>query len=151
MIKFSTLACDMAGPGFDFIYKRDPKRAAKNVQCIHTSITAGTKERQCHQDWLMGDCGKYQDAAENLPAIFWEVVKGSHCNESPKFSHNLCPYFYNSAFEHDFVVDNHYNCSSKRMATNLPVDFKMGFTETRKRWASVKNKRIARARALICA
>lgn len=42
------LACDMAGPGFDYIYKKDPKGAAKNVQCIHTSM-AGTAERNCHQ------------------------------------------------------------------------------------------------------
>lgn len=42
------IACDMAGPGFDYIYKKDPKGAAKNVQCIHTSM-AGTAERNCHQ------------------------------------------------------------------------------------------------------
>lgn len=38
------------------LYKngKNAKRAAKNVQCIHTSIDAGTTLRTCHQDFLMG-------------------------------------------------------------------------------------------------
>jgi hypothetical protein len=123
----------MAGPGFDYVYKRDPKRAARNVQCIHTSEDAGTRERKCHQNWLMGHCGKYQNAADSVPAIYCELTNSPVCTNNPKFSHNLCPYLYNSAFEHDFVVNNHHNCSSKRMATGLPANFKMGFMETRKR------------------
>ena len=31
--------------------------AAKNVQCINTSINYGTTVRKCHQNWLMGGCG----------------------------------------------------------------------------------------------
>lgn len=48
-------ACDSAGPGF-LLYdaEHDPKDAAKNVQCIHTSTDAGTWTYDCHQDWLMG-------------------------------------------------------------------------------------------------
>lgn len=123
--------CDMAGPGFDFIYSKDPKGAAKNVQCIHTSISAGTAERNCHQDWLMGHCGKYQDAAESFQAVYCEIVK--NCSDQPMLSHSLCPYFYNAAFKHDFVANNVHKCSSKRMITNLPKKFKMGFMETRRR------------------
>lgn len=48
-------ACDPAGPSFamyDIIH--DAKDAAKNVQCIHTSVLAGTISRDCHQNWIMG-------------------------------------------------------------------------------------------------
>jgi hypothetical protein len=121
----------MAGPGFDFVYKRNPQEAAGNVQCIHTSVNAGTTERKCHQDWLMGHCGTYQDASNVLSSLFCELTKA--CTIDMRWSHNLCPYLYNSAFQHDFVVNNHYGCSSKRMASNLPANFKMGFMETRKR------------------
>jgi hypothetical protein len=125
----------MAGPGFDLIYTKESKDAALNVQCIHTSIDAGTKERKCHQDWLMGYCGKYQNAADHyVPAIYCQLSKEiNNCTGNPKFSHNLCPYFYNAAFEHDFTVDNHYKCLSTRMTKNLPVNFKMGYMETRKK------------------
>lgn len=47
--------CDMANIGFDGVYKKDPKDAAENVQCIFTSNYAGSSMRdQCHQNWLMG-------------------------------------------------------------------------------------------------
>lgn len=124
-------ACDMAGPGFDYLYKKDPKRAAKNVQCIHTSNNAGTKERNCHQDWLMGHCGQYQDAANVTEAVFCALVR--NCPTQPLLSHSTCPYFYNSAFKNDFVANNRYKCSSKRMVKNLPANFKMGFMESRKK------------------
>lgn len=129
----------MAGPGFDFIYKRDPKEAAKNVQCIHTSISAGTVERNCHQDWLMGNCGKYQDGADDLQAVYCQIMRS--CKSNPILSHSLCPYFYNSAFTNDFKVDNKSRCLSTRMARNLPDNFKMGFRETRRRRVSKINRR----------
>lgn len=53
--KKSFPACDSADPGFllyDLLF--DSKLAAQNVQCIHTSIDAGTSIYNCHQDWLMG-------------------------------------------------------------------------------------------------
>ena len=56
-------ACDPAGPVFDMVPVRDPLAAAKNVQCIHTSIDGGTLRRNCNQDWLMGICGIFQYAA----------------------------------------------------------------------------------------
>lgn len=125
------LACDMAGPGFDYIYKKDPKGAAKNVQCIHTSNNAGTVERKCHQDWLMGHCGEYQDAGSDVEAVYCSIMR--NCKVEPMLSHSLCPFFYVSAFKNDFIVDNPYNCRSSRMAKNLPANFKMGFMETRKK------------------
>lgn len=51
-------ACDAAGPGF-YLYDSDKinnaKNAAKNVQCIHTSLDCGTSVRNCHQNWIMGE------------------------------------------------------------------------------------------------
>lgn len=125
-------ACDMAGPGFDFIYKKDPKRAAKNVQCIHTSINLGTMERKCHQDWLMGHCGITQDAGHDVGAAICLVTR--NCPPAIITNHSLCPIFYNAAFKNDFKANTRMNCASNRMAKNLPADFKMGFMETRKKW-----------------
>lgn len=128
------VACDMAGPGFDFFYTRDPKDAAKNVQCIHTSNNAGTKERNCHQNWLMGHCGLFQDSANVTQAFYCTLVNRNCLNkDQPLFSHSTCPYFYNSAFKNDFVADNRHKCLSSRMVKNLPGNFKMGFMESRKK------------------
>uniref|UniRef100_T1GNU6 Lipase domain-containing protein n=1 Tax=Megaselia scalaris TaxID=36166 RepID=T1GNU6_MEGSC len=59
--------CDMAGPLFDKFPVSNTRSAAKNVQCIHTSSKEGTWGRDCHQNWNMGMCGKYQLAEENNP------------------------------------------------------------------------------------
>lgn len=128
------LACDMAGPGFDVFKMEDPKLAAKNVQCIHTSINAGTKQRNCHQNWLMGNCGYSQPAGNDLMGVYCSLTKS--CPNETLLNHNVCPYLYNSAFSHNFVANNYYNCSSKRMARNLPVNFKMGYMEKRKKLVS---------------
>lgn len=118
-------ACDMAGPGFDGVYKRDPKLAAKNVQCIHTSWYAGTHDRNCHQDWLMGQCGRYQSAEDDAQDIYCVLFR--QCKVEPINSHSMCPYLYNSAFKNSFVFDNRNKCSSDRMAKNLPKNFRMGY------------------------
>lgn len=53
--------CEPAGPGFDGSKNADPKMAAINSQCIHTASGGyGTRERACHQNWLMGNCGESQ-------------------------------------------------------------------------------------------
>lgn len=53
--------CEMAGPGFDGGKNADPKMAAISSQCIHTASGGyGTRERKCHQNWLMGNCGEIQ-------------------------------------------------------------------------------------------
>lgn len=53
--KFSPAVCDKAGPGFDFIYKNDPKLSAKTLQCIDTSNLLGSNiHDNCHKNWLMG-------------------------------------------------------------------------------------------------
>jgi hypothetical protein len=131
-LNFSSKVCDLAGPSFDFIYTKDPQKAAKNVQCIHTSYFFGTEQRKCHQDWIMGQCGLCQPATNDVFAFFCETI--GKCDEDEKlFSHNICPYFYNIAFTHDFIADNYYNCTSTRFVKNLPLNFKMGYMETRRK------------------
>lgn len=110
--------CDPARPGFDRRQTAliDPEMAAKNVQCIHTSRDKGTLVRNCHQDWLMGNCGYEQEAAA----------------EPPFGSHGLCPYFYNSAFEHEFcAVPKPFTCVTNRLATDVPQRYRMGYMENR--------------------
>lgn len=120
----------MAGPGFDFIYKKDPKDAALNVQCIHTSL-AGTQLRECHQDWLMGYCGTKQPGGQGLLEIYCDIF--GNCNYEPINSHSLCPYFYISAFENNFFYDAKYPCPTLRKPQNVPKNFKMGYMEDRKK------------------
>lgn len=122
----------MAGIGFDWINPRNPQNAAKNVQCIHTSYFIGTERRECHQDWIMGKCGMCQPATNDIIALFCETIGG--CEDEKLFSHNICPYFYNIAFSHDFIADNYYNCTSARLAQDLPTNFKMGFMERRRKY-----------------
>lgn len=120
----------MAGPGFDFFNKKDPKEAAKNVQCIHTSL-AGTQMRQCHQDWLMGYCGKAQPGGQGLQELYCDIF--GNCGYQPISSHSLCPYIYISAFENDFTVNNYHHCQFLRTSQNIPESFKMGYNEDRKK------------------
>lgn len=102
----------------------DASLAAENVQCIHTSNTYGTMQRNCTQNWNMGVCGYAQVGAMAYP----------------KGSHGLCPYFYNAAFTHDFVAwKNIYGCYSTRAVTEYPELFKMGYIETRKRYEALPN------------
>ncbi|XP_058458321.1 uncharacterized protein LOC131434963 [Malaya genurostris] len=112
--------CEIVGMAFDSSYSGSPnhRKAAKNVQCLHTSRQYGTKYRSsCHQDWILGDCGDKQLAAPL----------------SSFGSHGVCPLFYNSAFEHDFLaVENEKNCTADQEAENWPNGFKMGYRETRK-------------------
>lgn len=121
----------MAGPGFDFIYKKDPKEAAQNVQCIHTSL-AGTQFRSCHQNWLMGYCGKKQPGGHVLAEVYCDAF--GNCNSQPINSHSLCPYFYISAFKNDFLVNDIHRCPLLRQPSqNVSESFKMGYMEDRKR------------------
>lgn len=122
----------MAAPGFDRVVTTNPKKAAKNVQCIHTSEGIGTSERHCHQDWLLGICGTYQPAADEVKFVLCQLMK--NCGNSTAMAHHTtCPYFYNSAFTNDFIANNYYECKSNRTAKNLPENFKMGFMETRRK------------------
>lgn len=85
-LRFLKLTVTKSGPGFVFKPNLIPMLAAKNVQCeisiqprlvwrvtlslllgIHTSISKGTMKRNCHQDWLMGRCGRIQEAAGPAP------------------------------------------------------------------------------------
>jgi hypothetical protein len=126
------LVCDPAGPGFDFIPStKHPQKAAKNVACIHTSVIVGTIQRLCHQDWMMGNCGRDQPASDFLN---WTFCSASPtCDSSLYESHGLCPHFYTSAFENDFVDDNSvYKCGSERKSKKKIDRFKMGYMESRK-------------------
>ena len=109
--------CELTGPGFGPIWffwpnprARDPKLASKNTQCINTSTDKGTYVYNCHQNFRMGNCGTRQPAA------------GAY----PLGSHGLCPYFYNSAFEHKFVSNNYFKCASANEAKNVS-DVQMGY------------------------
>ncbi|XP_070505591.1 phospholipase A1-like [Chironomus tepperi] len=108
-------ACDPAGPGFDPIYRLDPKTSANFVQCIHTSNTYGTKVYNCHQDWRMGVCGHKQNGAGPFPYG----------------SHGLCPYFFLSSFSENFTQNNAHDCRSRRVPKDLPDDLIMGPREFR--------------------
>ncbi|XP_038106977.1 uncharacterized protein LOC6049112 [Culex quinquefasciatus] len=105
--------CDPAGPGFDSpdtaLSILDPKLAARNVQCIHTSLL-GTTRRSCHQNWNMGNCGLRQPGTVALQE-----------------SHSLCPRYYNSAFTNEFrAVPKPLECFSLRNSAN-PVNIRMGY------------------------
>ncbi|XP_055634469.1 hepatic triacylglycerol lipase-like [Toxorhynchites rutilus septentrionalis] len=107
--------CDNAGPGFDSDTRYsllDPKLAAKKVQCIHTSANYGSRRRDCHINWNMGVCGRDQPAAGPFP----------------KGSHGLCPYFYSSAFTHNFnPIPKPKSCSSHKYAHSWPRGLRMGY------------------------
>lgn len=110
--------CDMAGPGFVNVREMTKTMlVAVNTQCIHTSNDKGVYLRECHQDWNMGCCGKYQIAA----------------GLDNKISHGLCPVLYNLAFTKNFyAVPNVFNCTSRREVKIMPDKFKMGYMENRK-------------------
>lgn len=64
----------------------------------------------------MGRCGTQQEAAA----------------DPPYGSHGLCPYFYISAFDHDFLaVPKPPTCSSSRAVKKVPSGFRMGYMENR--------------------
>ncbi|KAG5667338.1 hypothetical protein PVAND_015321 [Polypedilum vanderplanki] len=107
-------ACDPAGPGFGH-FGIDQSTAADFVQCVHTSNTYGTGWYDCSQNWRMGVCGHSQPGARPFPYG----------------SHGLCPYIFLSSFENDFKQDNYYNCTSDRLAKDLPDNLIMGPMETR--------------------
>ncbi|GAB0097839.1 hypothetical protein DMENIID0001_135140 [Sergentomyia squamirostris] len=110
--------CDPAGIGF--LDMPDARISAENVQCIHTSSDKGTLQRNCHQNWNMGNCGVTQIAA----------------GPYPRGSHGLCPYFYNSAFRNTFrAIPRPITCLLCLVCppeTEYPDNFQMGFMETRK-------------------
>ncbi|ETN65590.1 triacylglycerol lipase [Anopheles darlingi] len=113
--------CDMAGPGFDsdrMFKQTDFRAAAKNVQCIHTSIDKGTKfPNKCHQNWRMGQCGLRQAAA----------------GPPPLGSHGLCPVFYNLAFEQQFLAQPKApECLALGEVATYPRNYRMGYMENRK-------------------
>lgn len=120
---------------YDLNRAHDPKKAAKNVQCIHTSVDLGTWNYNCHQDWLMGRCGIIQPAADPEKYLKWilGLIGLRPKTEKPKANHSLCNEFYINAFENDFLADNHYNCARVLKTESLPPKFKMGYMEMRRK------------------
>jgi hypothetical protein len=125
----------MAGLGFDQqIETVDPKLAAQNVECIHTSYDAGTSERRCHQNWNMGCCGWL---VVNLILIKIYPQNLTHFRRYqlgeetyPRGSHGLCNYFFNVAFEKQFLaVPNLYGCYEVNPVKTWPDGFQMGYME----------------------
>ena len=107
------------------------------MQCIHTSTSAGTTHIDCHQNWLMGNCGinqntalkeRYVDFSGNyLGTLFSAVPLDIQLAE---LNHNACTMFYNSAFENDFpAVDNQCCAKNRRNANPIPQNFFMGYNK----------------------
>jgi len=107
--------CDPAGPGFTDSTVKDPKLGGKNVRCINTSTDKGTDKYNCHRNFRMGTCGIIQPGA----------------SAPPMGNHGLCPYFFVNSFVNNFAVNNSFaaGCVVKKLATNIPVDLKMGYSE----------------------
>lgn len=79
---------------------------------------------------FVGYCGVAQPAADDFMALYCEANK---CNYQPINSHSLCNNFYINAFENDYVANNYYNCSNVLDVKKLPIGFKMGYMETRRK------------------
>lgn len=77
----------------------------------------------------MGNCGVFQSAVPN--ELLTPCDMTMNCFKEPLISHNLCPALYLSAFENDFINNNSNNCMSFRKAQTIPVDYKMGYSETK--------------------
>lgn len=105
--------CDPTALGFPVTDAS--KDAGVNVQCIHTnSVFWGTKKRDCHQDWNMGNCGLIQSSNENVT------------------SHMQCPLFYNSAFNNNFLaIPKPDACITPTTLGAYQSGFKMGYNEVR--------------------
>lgn len=52
-------ACEPAGPGF-FWYAKNSQKAAKYVECIHTSTDKGTAVYNCHRNWRFDSLSKLE-------------------------------------------------------------------------------------------
>lgn len=109
---------------------KDPKKAAKNVQCVHTSNNFGTNIYSCHQNWRMGTCGFFQPVVP-IELIAPKCDMTMSCLKEPLISHNMCPDIYISAFQNDFPNNDKSKCISFRRAQNVPVDYTMGYDETK--------------------
>jgi hypothetical protein len=63
--------CDPARPNFDGDQTMSAsfKKAAKNVACIDVTRDYGTQDYSCHQNFLLGHCGDWQDARLGYPKV----------------------------------------------------------------------------------
>lgn len=96
----------------------DPKTSAKRVHGIHTSNIIGTARYDNHVDFLMGHCGRLQDANRRIPYG----------------DHGLCPYFFNCAFSNKFqAVTRPEECEIIRQEKRLVANesFLMGWQDDR--------------------
>lgn len=135
-------ACDPAGPLFDNnpMYKnREPaSSAALNVQCIHTSKTAGTSTRDCTQNWEMGNCGGDQQGSkeENSPISVqmdsWKIEMLPAFIADSSRNHLMCPYLYINAFEKEFSAVNNTCCNAEDGRVAVPSNYSMGYRQLNK-------------------
>ena len=121
----------------EFEIKGPAYLAAKNVQCIHTSVLAGTTTRQCTQDWLLGNCGVSQPEALQTQGPLFNNMLGNIISAVPLdyslaiLNHDACTLFYISSFENDFPAVNNTCCPQDRSA--LPHHYFMGYKQRNKR------------------
>jgi len=110
-----SLACDMAGPGFDPIAV-DHSKAGKNVQCFHSSRDKGTLIHSCHRNIMFGSCGLSQ------PSVASQLHLGSH---------GLCVDIYINTFDYPFYAlkSPPSECISFTTAAKIPNDYTVGYEE----------------------
>ena len=77
----------MAGPGFDTFQNGNHSKAAKFVQCLHSSRDKGTRIYSCDRNIRFGLCGHKQPAA---------------VSQSVYSNHGLCVQMYINSFEYPF-------------------------------------------------
>ncbi|XP_030384015.1 uncharacterized protein LOC115631395 [Scaptodrosophila lebanonensis] len=107
--------CDMAGPGFDPI-AHDHSRAAKFVQCFHSSRDKGTFIFSCHRNVMLGSCGLSQ------PSLASQLHLGSH---------GLCVDIYINTFDYPFYAlkSPPAECMSFKPAAVIPNDYTVGYED----------------------
>ena len=66
----------------------------------------------------MGRCGSAQPAAESRIELSEKV-----------FLTSLCPFMYNIAFDQEFVSNNYFKCTSRRLANVTSSDVRMAYLD----------------------
>lgn len=85
-----------------------------------------------------GNCGISQPGASStMPLFLADLLDESlstHLRpQRKKMSHEMCNEFFVNSFEHDFIANNTMSCSNVIDLSQLPVNFKMGFMEKRRK------------------
>ncbi|XP_017864661.1 PREDICTED: inactive pancreatic lipase-related protein 1 [Drosophila arizonae] len=107
--------CDMAGPGFDPI-DVDHSKAARHVQCFHSSRDKGTFIYSCHRNIMLGSCGLSQPS----------IASQSHLG-----SHGLCVDIYINTFDYPFYALSTppSECLTFSKVAKIPNHYTVGYEE----------------------